>query len=254
MCAGVFDFLVSIPYPETMAKMKVKAVFRCQQCGHESPRWHGRCPECGHWNSFKEETSIPTAHRRGPGIRHLGTKPISIGDLQSDVEHRTLTGISEFDRVLGGGVVYGSVTLVGGDPGIGKTTLLLQMLPRLSQDGSAVLYVSGMCLKFKSPQLGIVQKAVKNLRNGGHRRKATLRLLPKIKTKPDYEDEEEYMPVPAEDIDTKAIAQKQRQIKKVLGEANKETIGKVIEEALGIDPELDIEAKDIEALLMEDDL
>ncbi len=159
MCSSVFDFLVSISYPETMAKIKMRAVFRCQQCGHESPRWHGRCPECGHWNSFKEEASIPTANRRGPGIRKLDTKPVSIGDLQSDVEHRILTGISEFDRVLGGGVVYGSVTLVGGDPGIGKTTLLLQMLPRLSQDGSAVLYVSGeessTQIKMRAHRLGI---------------------------------------------------------------------------------------------------
>ncbi len=142
-----------------MAKLKMKAVFRCQQCGHESPRWHGRCPECAHWNSFKEETSIPTAHRLGPGIRNPGTKPVPIGDLPSDVEQRILTGISEFDRVLGGGVVYGSVTLVGGDPGIGKTTLLLQMLPRLSQNGSAVLYVSGeessTQVKMRGHRLGI---------------------------------------------------------------------------------------------------
>ena len=158
-CAGVFDFLVPIPYPENMAKVKMKAVFRCQQCGHEAPRWHGRCPECAHWNSFKEETSIPTAHRLGPGIRNPGTKPVPIGDLPSDVEQRILTGISEFDRVLGGGVVYGSVTLVGGDPGIGKTTLLLQMLPRLSQNGSAVLYVSGeessTQIKMRGHRLGI---------------------------------------------------------------------------------------------------
>ncbi len=137
----------------------MKAVFRCQQCGHESPRWHGRCPECSHWNSLKEEISIPATSRSGPGMRKLETKPISIVDLPPDGEHRILTNISEFDRVLGGGVVYGSVTLVGGDPGIGKTTLLLQMLPRLSQNGSAVLYVSGeesaTQVKMRAHRLGI---------------------------------------------------------------------------------------------------
>ena len=141
--------------------MKTKAVFRCQQCGHQSPRWHGRCPECGHWNSFKEEQAIAMSPQRKSGVRNAATPPVSIGELQSDVEHRILTGISEFDRVLGGGVVYGSVTLVGGDPGIGKTTLLLQMLPHLSQDGSPVLYVSGeessAQVKMRGHRLGIDQ-------------------------------------------------------------------------------------------------
>lgn len=137
----------------------MKAVFRCQQCGHESPRWHGRCPECASWNSFKEEVPISTTHRRGSGRSNLETKPVPIRDLQFNVEPRILTGISEFDRVLGGGVVYGSVTLVGGDPGIGKTTLLLQTLPQLSQEGSAVLYVSGeestTQVKMRGHRLGI---------------------------------------------------------------------------------------------------
>ena len=98
-------------------------------------------------------------HRRGPDAKHLEAKPVPLGALQPDEEHRILTGIGEFDRVLGGGVVYGSVTLIGGDPGIGKTTLLLQALPCLSRNGSAVLYVSGeessTQVKMRGHRLGV---------------------------------------------------------------------------------------------------
>ncbi len=102
---------------------------------------------------------IPMAYRRGSGRSALGGNPVSIEEVPFDSEPRIMTGISEFDRVLGGGVVCGSVTLVGGDPGIGKTTLLLQALPRLSQEGSAVLYVSGeeslTQIKMRGHRLGI---------------------------------------------------------------------------------------------------
>ena len=98
-------------------------------------------------------------HRLGPDAKHPGAKPVLLGAPQPDEEHRILTGIGEFDRVLGGGVVYGSVTLIGGDPGIGKTTLLLQTLPCLSRNGSAVLYVSGeessTQVKMRGHRLGV---------------------------------------------------------------------------------------------------
>jgi len=142
-----------------MAKMKVKSIFRCQQCGHQAPRWHGRCPDCGHWNSFKEEALIAGTERLRARHGATASYPVSIENLKTDTSHRICTGISEFDRVLGGGVVYGSVTLVGGDPGIGKTTLLLQTLPLLSENNSVVLYVSGeessTQVKMRGHRLGI---------------------------------------------------------------------------------------------------
>ncbi len=148
-----------MPYASAMAKIKSKAVFRCQQCGYQSPRWHGRCPECDSWNSFVEEAATPVTHRRLTGAKNTANTPIPIGELVSDGEHRILSGTGEFDRVMGGGVVYGSITLVGGDPGIGKTTLLLQILPRLSRDSNPVLYVSGeeSCsqVKMRGHRLGV---------------------------------------------------------------------------------------------------
>lgn len=123
--------------------MRPKVKFLCQACGYQTPRWAGRCPDCGQWNSFKEE-SLPG---NGPGRRSLSALESNhatpIDDITATEEMRLETGIAELDRVLGGGVVPGSVILVGGDPGIGKTTLLLQALPRLGQEGGKILYVSG---------------------------------------------------------------------------------------------------------------
>jgi DNA repair protein RadA/Sms len=121
--------------------MPPKTTFVCQACGHQSPRWLGRCPDCGRWNSLKEERLAPSSPRRAQAA--TAAKAILLDDIEMAGQRRLQTGIGEFDRVLGGGVVPGSVILIGGDPGIGKTTLLLQALPRLAQDNERVLYVSG---------------------------------------------------------------------------------------------------------------
>ncbi len=122
---------------------KTKTFFQCQSCGHASPKWMGKCPDCGGWNTFVEEKSAP-ANRRSAGIDSLGkTEPVALGAVEASAEDRTFTGMTEFDRVLGGGIVPGSVVLVGGDPGIGKSTLLLQTFSGLSRRLGKLLYVSG---------------------------------------------------------------------------------------------------------------
>ena len=122
--------------------MRARNTFHCQACAHQSPRWLGRCPDCGQWNTFREEREAVPAKGR-PAPLHGGTpRPTPINEITLDAETRWLTRIGEFDRALGGGVVPGSVLLVGGDPGIGKTTLLLQALPKLAVGGERVLYVS----------------------------------------------------------------------------------------------------------------
>jgi len=123
--------------------MRVKTSFLCQACGHQAPRWLGLCPDCGRWNSLKEERLPATGPGRlgNPGV--AGSKATPINEIEIVGEDRLQTGIGELDRVLGGGVISGSVILIGGDPGIGKTTLLLQALPKLAMAGEKVLYVSG---------------------------------------------------------------------------------------------------------------
>src|ERR1700741_947293 len=122
---------------------KAKTIFACQSCGFQSPKWLGKCPDCNQWNTFAEEhfekASTPRAELS------LGTKeaPASIDEIDTSEEGRVLSGIGEFDRVLGGGLVPGSVILIGGDPGIGKSTLLLQAFAAISQQGQTCLYVSG---------------------------------------------------------------------------------------------------------------
>jgi len=139
--------------------MRAKTSFVCQGCGHQSPRWLGRCPDCGRWNGFKEERLPAAAHGRSPVVGAASSKPIPIDEIEVIGENRTRSGIGEFDRVLGGGVVPGSVILIGGDPGIGKTTLLLQALPRLVGSGQKVLYVSGeespQQIKLRGDRLGV---------------------------------------------------------------------------------------------------
>ncbi|MBC8229341.1 DNA repair protein RadA [bacterium] len=123
---------------------KEKTRFVCQECGNVSPKWMGKCPDCGKWNSFTEEVA-PVARPRSRQFSSdtTVTMPIPITQITATEEERFKTGISEFDRVLGGGVVPGSIVLVGGDPGIGKSTLMLQATERLSQAYGTVLYVSG---------------------------------------------------------------------------------------------------------------
>lgn len=123
--------------------MKEKTTFHCQTCGHQAPRWLGRCPDCGGWNSFKEERVASAPKGRQSLVKAAVAVATPISDIEIVGEPRRSTGLGEFDRVLGGGVVPGSVMLIGGDPGIGKTTLLLQALPLLAEAGEQVLYVSG---------------------------------------------------------------------------------------------------------------
>ncbi|PIE71234.1 MAG: DNA repair protein RadA [Deltaproteobacteria bacterium] len=120
-----------------------KTLFSCQTCGYQTPRWMGRCPDCSGWNTFAEEALITEDTGSIKGISAGGSRPVSLGSVSLDAETRMLTGIGEFDRVLGGGVVPGSLILIGGDPGIGKSTLMLQVMGRLSLPDRKVLYVSG---------------------------------------------------------------------------------------------------------------
>ncbi len=119
---------------------KPRTSWRCQQCGHVAPRWLGRCPECGEFGTLVEEAARPSAASVAPGVA-AATVPLDAVTLTP--EHRFATGIGEFDRVLGGGLVRGSVVLIGGEPGIGKSTLLLQAAGALGGSGSDVLYVCG---------------------------------------------------------------------------------------------------------------
>ena len=121
---------------------KPKTLFFCQNCGQQSPKWLGRCPACGEWNRFVEE-EVRQLDERGPEAVRFDGVPQSIDTIEGDEGERIRTGIAEMDRVLGGGIVGGSAILVGGDPGIGKSTLLLQVLEKLAEQGRTVLYVSG---------------------------------------------------------------------------------------------------------------
>ena len=118
---------------------KKAAVFSCTECGSQSPKWLGRCPDCNAWNSFAEEQSAAPAR---PTAISASATPLPIDAIDSDVTPRISTSIASLDRVLGGGLVFGAVTLVGGEPGIGKSTLLLQAAQQLARQG-LVLYVSG---------------------------------------------------------------------------------------------------------------
>ncbi|QOV18163.1 DNA repair protein RadA [Blautia liquoris] len=119
-----------------------KSVFFCQSCGYESTKWMGQCPGCGEWNTFVEEI-IDTKKPAGARRTKTDAKPVKLSEINMSGERRITTNIEELDRVLGGGVVPGSLTLVGGDPGIGKSTLLLQVCRNLSLNGKKVLYISG---------------------------------------------------------------------------------------------------------------
>ncbi len=123
-----------------MAKAK-KSVYFCQNCGHEEAKWLGQCPACKEWNTFAEEKVTPVNTRTVKERRD--TRVVTLSSVVTDEDDRMLTGIKELDRVLGGGIVKGSLVLVGGDPGIGKSTLLLQVCQRLSAAGQKILYISG---------------------------------------------------------------------------------------------------------------
>ena len=123
-----------------------KTVYFCQECGYESSKWMGQCPACKSWNTFVEETvSAKKSSGAGSAAGKTGgrAEPLKLKDIRLSEDERILTKITELDRVLGGGIVPGSLVLVGGDPGIGKSTLLLQVCRNLALDGKNVLYISG---------------------------------------------------------------------------------------------------------------
>jgi len=140
-----------------------RTVYACQNCGHQSRKWLGKCPDCGAWNSFAEERerAAPKASaslsRRG--VRLHESRPVSFGEIETQRDLREVTGIEEFDRVLGGGIVPGSLILIGGEPGIGKSTMLLAVADKLSALYGNVLYVSGeeseRQIKLRGERLGL---------------------------------------------------------------------------------------------------
>ena len=139
-------------------KAKTKTIYVCQSCGTQSPRWMGKCPDCGQWNTMVEER-IEKPKDIGSSKRRTGPEPLLLGDIETKDEDRFITKIGELDRVLGGGIVTGSVVLIGGDPGIGKSTLVLQMLKQVSELRGKALYVSGeespAQIKMRALRLGV---------------------------------------------------------------------------------------------------
>lgn len=124
---------------------KIKTVFTCQECGYQSPKWLGKCPDCQQWNSFSEEETIKPSKAAPKSISGRESKPKTINEVEHETVHRFQTKIGEFDRVMGGGVTIGSLTLIGGEPGIGKSTLLMEVCGKLLNEygKEKILYVSG---------------------------------------------------------------------------------------------------------------
>ena len=143
-----------------MAGSKLKSLYVCSECGYESAKWYGKCPSCGDWNTLNEEirdtVSVKTsviAERRKPS-----SLPVQISKITTEDEQRYYTGLKELDRVLGGGIVKGSLILLGGDPGIGKSTILLQICSHLGKI-LRILYISGeeskRQIKLRAERLGV---------------------------------------------------------------------------------------------------
>ena len=140
---------------------KVKTLYVCSECGYETPKWLGKCPDCGSWNTLEEQQAAPTLRqeekklKRAPGN---DAQALRVDEIPDETMERRSSGIGELDRVLGGGVVDGSLVLVGGDPGIGKSTLLTQLCANMAGDGACVLYVSGeesaRQIKMRAKRLG----------------------------------------------------------------------------------------------------
>lgn len=125
-------------------KKSTKIIYCCQTCGYQTPKWMGKCPDCGTWDSIVEERSAARSFRDAHhSLKNQQSTPVAIDSIELETENRLLTDIREFDRVLGGGLVPGTLVLIGGDPGIGKSTLMLQALYGLANQGHKVLYVSG---------------------------------------------------------------------------------------------------------------
>ena len=140
---------------------KDKTVFVCSECGYESPKWMGKCPACNTWNSFYEEKLVKSAGTKYEKKKEV--TPVILNDLQGKDVIRSKTGFGELDRVLGGGIVKGSLILLGGEPGIGKSTLILQICDKINGEGQ-VLYVSGEesaeQIKIRADRLGINNKDI----------------------------------------------------------------------------------------------
>lgn len=124
---------------------KIKTVFTCQECGYQTAKWLGKCPDCNQWNSFSEEESIKPSKAAPKSIAGRESKPKTINEIEHENVARYFTKIGEFDRVMGGGVTIGSLTLIGGEPGIGKSTLLMEVCGKLLKEyqDERILYVSG---------------------------------------------------------------------------------------------------------------
>ena len=138
---------------------KTKYVVRCKECGYLSPKWMGKCPNCGEWNTMVEET-VPGEANLAGRARKAREQPQRITEIAVSDKQRLSTQIPEFDRVLGGGIVAGSLILLGGQPGIGKSTLLLQVSYKIAQAGHVVLLVSGEeslhQLRLRADRLGAI--------------------------------------------------------------------------------------------------
>ena len=145
-----------------MAKVKVE--FACTSCGFSSPKWLGKCPDCGKWGSLVEEVAPAEPKYRVVVDTFPASKPVRLTEVSGSAEVRAKSGIEEFDRVMGGGVVPSSATLIGGDPGIGKSTILLQVARGLAREGKPVLYVSGeeseAQVKLRAARLGVEEKEI----------------------------------------------------------------------------------------------
>ena len=147
-------------------KSKSESVFFCSSCGYESKKWMGQCPACGEWNTFSEETVVRASSKASVGTAARGNvKAVSLSEIQSDEEIRMDTGFTELSRVLGGGIVPGSLILVGGDPGIGKSTLLLQTAANMAAAGKKLIYISGeeslRQIKLRADRVGSISDGLK---------------------------------------------------------------------------------------------
>jgi DNA repair protein RadA/Sms len=144
---------------------KPETIYVCQSCGHKVGKWLGKCPECGEWNSLAEERA-PATQRSGTraGFQLREVTAVAFSEIEPQDDRRLPSGVTEFDRVLGGGIVPGTLVLIGGDPGIGKSTLLLQVADKLSDAGTLVLYVSGeeseRQIKLRGERLAVTAKNV----------------------------------------------------------------------------------------------
>ena len=121
--------------------MKIKTIYKCSNCGYKSPKWAGKCPDCGEWNTLEEVEETKSSSKM---VKAVSRQPVSrLADVETGNDRRLLTGITEFDRVMGGGIVRDSVTIITSPPGGGKSTLSLMAAAALAKQGYRVLYASG---------------------------------------------------------------------------------------------------------------